>query len=99
MMVMEKTWQFKTFQEIRTYDYWSEYIEVASCPCEQWQWNGAYSMEETHRRSQHIDGEDCDLFTYTHIVGEMKNGLRHGTFYEDSSIYYISAGGRGRLDN
>lgn len=72
------------------YDYWNESLEVASCPCEQWQWNGTYSMEETSRGSQHIDGEDRDISAYSNIIGEIQNSLRYGNFYEDSYVTYQS---------
>ena len=58
-------------------------IIITQCNSSDWKWNGVYSMEETMYGKQYIDGEYRDILSGSNTVGEMKNSLRHGTFYEN----------------
>lgn len=54
----------------------------ASCPCVDWQWNGAYEGGYSY---QFEDGNDI-VYHNDDIKGTMKNGVRQGTFVEEYTV-------------
>ena len=64
-------------------DYWMDYYnitEIVSCPCVDWQWNGAvHSTERTDYFWRNTEGSTNDSTITTTISGTMADGVWDGT--------------------
>lgn len=63
------------------YNEYSWSVEIGSCPCADWQWNGALDITESSEGLQHFENGSARIVAGTVLThGEMKDSLKNGSF-------------------
>lgn len=73
------------------YHEYSWSVRIGTCPCVDWQWNGALEITESSEGLQHFeeDGGFSRIITSTFLTrGEMKDSLKDGSFEITYELIY-----------